>query len=223
MIQFNGKQLTIPVNPEELEIQRTADNTDIDIIGLGKTTRKGEPNLRELTIESFFPGKNSYWYSGVKPKTCVEFIEEIWYTENINNNVAKIISKGLPKELNMYFVINDFTYNHKAGEEDDVYYTLTIKEYKSYGVKTINSQLSGLASARAVSTTTKQPENQAPTVTQPQRTYTVVSGDCLWKITKKFTGDGSRWQELYNLNTQVIGNNPNLIYPNQVLTLPSGW
>lgn len=217
MIQFNGKQLTIPINPEELEIKRTADNTDIDIIGLGKTTRKGEPGLRQLSIKSFFPAYNSYFYTGVRPKTCVEFIEEIWYTENTNNNVAKIISSGLPVELNMNFVINDFTYDHKAGEENDIYYTLNIKEYRAYGVKTVDTQLSGLASARAA----------APTVIPQQvaevKTYMVQSGDCLWNIARASIGDGSRWPELYELNTEVIGNNPSLIYPGQELTLPDGW
>lgn len=44
-------------------------------------------------------------------------------------------------------------------------------------------------------------------------------GDCLWNIAKLFLGDGSRWREIYNLNTDKIVN-PNLIYPGQVLTLP---
>ena len=223
MIQFNGKQLTIPINPEERSIKRDANNDDIDIIGLGKTVRKGQPGLRQLSIESFFPAYGSYFYTGVKPRTCVEFIEEIWYTENTNNNVAKIVSNGLPIDINMYFVIDSFEYDHKAGEEDDIYYTLEIKEYKAYGVKTVDVQLSGLASARTVSVVNQQPENQQPTPVEPQRTYRVVRGDCLWKIAKKFTGNGNNWHSLYELNTRVIGNNPNLIYPNQVLTLPNGW
>lgn len=221
MIQFNGRQLTIPINPEKLSIKREADNTDLDIIGLGKVTRKGEPGLKKFSIESFFPAYNSYYYTGVKPRSCIEFIEEIWNTENTNNNVAKIISNGLPIDINMYFVINSFEYDHKAGEEEDIYYNLEIKEYKPYGVKTVNTQLSGLASARVSSPiiipqTTPNPEQEV-------RTYTVQSGDCLWNITKASVGDGSRWSELYNLNKEVIGNNPNLIYPGQVLTLPNGW
>lgn len=219
MIQFNGKNLTIPINPEQLSISNTADNEDISIIGLGKATRKGDPGLEEFTIDSFFPGRNSYFYTGVLPKTCVEFIQEIWKTENINNNVARIVTLGLPIDLNMYFVINNFTYDHRAGEEDDIYYKLDIKKYIPYGVKTVNVQLSGLAAARASSTTNTQ-------ITQPSqenKTYTVVKGDCLWNITKKFTGDGSNWRQLYELNVNEIGSNPNLIFPNQVLILPLGW
>lgn len=35
-------------------------------------------------------------------------------------------------------------------------------------------------------------------------TYTVVHGDNLWSIAKRFLGDGSRWREIYNLNKETI-------------------
>lgn len=54
-IQFNGKYLTIPINPEELKITRSAENEDINIIGLGHATRKGQPSLMKMSIDSFFP------------------------------------------------------------------------------------------------------------------------------------------------------------------------
>lgn len=221
MIQFEGKQLTLPINPEKLTIDNSASNEDIDIIGLGKATRKGDPGLTKVSIESFFPAADSYFYTGVKPKTCIDFIKKIWKTENKNNKVARIVTTGLPDNLNMFFVIESFVPEIRAGEEDDVYYTLEIKEYIPYGVKTVTVQKSGLAAARAQSTTKTQATNTG--TTQTQKTYTVVRGDCLWNITKKYTGNGARWRELYNLNKQVIGNNPNLIYPGAVLTLPTGW
>lgn len=220
ILQFNGKQLTLPINPESITINRTAYNTDIDIIGLGKTTRKGQPGLDNLTIESFFPSQDSYFYTGVKPSTCIEFINEIWNTDNTNNNVAKIITTGLPINLNMYFVINSFNYDHKAGEEEDIYYTLDIKKYVPYGVKVIEQKTSGMNTSRTQSTTKK---TTTTSTKNKSKTYKVVRGDCLWNITKKFTGNGARWKELYNINKKVIGSNPNLIYPNQILTLPSGW
>ena len=220
LIQFNSKQLTIPINPEKITISRNASNNDVDIIGLGKTVRKGEPGLIQLGIESFFPGPNSYFYTGVNPKTCIEFINEIWEAENVNNNVGKLITSGLPNDLNMYFVIQDFDYDHRAGEEEDIYYTLKLKKYIPYGVKTVDVQLSGLAAARASSAAATSSQNSSNSGTN--NTYTVQKNDCLWNIAKACTGDGSRWPELYNLNKDKISN-PNLIYPGQVLTLPSGW
>lgn len=47
-------------------------------------------------------------------------------------------------------------------------------------------------------------------------TYTVKSGDTLSGIAARY---GMSWQELYAKNKFVIGNNPNLIKPGQVLTI----
>ena len=49
--------------------------------------------------------------------------------------------------------------------------------------------------------------------------YTVKSGDTLWAIAKKTLGDGNRWREIYQTNANVIGKDPNLIRPGQVLRI----
>lgn len=54
----------------------------------------------------------------------------------------------------------------------------------------------------------------------PQKTYTVQSGDSLWAISQRYTGNGMNWQQLYNANRGVVGSNPNLIYPGQRLVVP---
>ncbi len=51
--------------------------------------------------------------------------------------------------------------------------------------------------------------------------YTVVKGDCLWKIAKTHLGEGIRWGEIYEANRDQI-RDPNLIYPDQVFEIP-GW
>ena len=45
------------------------------------------------------------------------------------------------------------------------------------------------------------------------QTYVVKSGDSLSNIAKALLGDASRWPEIYELNKDVIGDNPNLIKP----------
>ncbi len=54
------------------------------------------------------------------------------------------------------------------------------------------------------------------TVINNSKTYTVKSGDTLSGIASKF---GTTWQKLYNDNKTVIGSNPNLIKPGQVLII----
>ncbi len=73
-----------------------------------------------------------------------------------------------------------------------------------------------------------KPPAQAPAAvntsgggTSSETTYTVKKGDCLWGIAKKFYGSGAQYRKIYDANRNVIGKNPNLIYPGQVLTIPN--
>ena len=58
---------------------------------------------------------------------------------------------------------------------------------------------------------------KAPTKT---KTYTADSGDNLSAIAKQELGDANRWREIYELNKDVIGKNPDLIQPGMELKLP---
>lgn len=52
------------------------------------------------------------------------------------------------------------------------------------------------------------------------RSYTVVKGDCLWKIARKFLGRGSEYTLIYELNKDII-KDPNVIHIGQVLKIPA--
>lgn len=55
----------------------------------------------------------------------------------------------------------------------------------------------------------------------PSKRYTVVRGDCLWRIARRELGSGFRWERLYEANRDQI-RNPDLIYPGQVFRVPGG-
>lgn len=210
-IQFDKQILTLPVNPEELNTERNASNEKVKIIGLGNVIIKHDEELKRISIESFFPSTNSDFYTGVAPKTCVNFINKIWKSDK----VARITTEGLPVNLNMYFVIDQFNYDSKAGEEEDIYYNLNITEYIPYGAKYVNMQTTYTAIASS--------SNRVDTKPLINQVYVVKEGDSIISITKKITGGTSRWQELYNLNTAIIGNSPNSIYTGAKLVLPESW
>jgi len=49
--------------------------------------------------------------------------------------------------------------------------------------------------------------------------YVVSGGDNLTRIARKVFGDGTRWRDIYDMNKDVIGSNPNRIYAGQELTI----
>ena len=54
----------------------------------------------------------------------------------------------------------------------------------------------------------------------PGSNYAVQPGDTLFSIAQQAYGDGNQWQKIYDANKQVIGNDPNLIRPGEVLYIP---
>lgn len=63
-------------------------------------------------------------------------------------------------------------------------------------------------------------EETGGTETATGDTYTVKSGDSLWKIAKEKYGSGAMYTKIYEANKGLIGGNPNLIYPGQQLVIP---
>lgn len=51
------------------------------------------------------------------------------------------------------------------------------------------------------------------------RTYTVQTGDTLYGISARYLGNGDDWPGLYAANRQVVGADPNLIFPGERLEL----
>jgi nucleoid-associated protein YgaU len=49
--------------------------------------------------------------------------------------------------------------------------------------------------------------------------YTVVSGDTLSKISKKYYGDANQYQKIFEANRPMLSH-PDKIYPGQLLRIP---
>lgn len=203
--QDNSGKLQLPVKPTDFNITVSHRNTVVNVIQLGDINLMGKTGLREISLSSFFPAKDyNFSNNGARkePTACVEQLEG-WRK---SGNPVRVIITGV---LNMEATIEAFTY----GERDatgDIYYTIMLKEYKK--IKTKKATVT-IATVKPTARPSKPPEAPA------QRTYTVKSGDCLWKIAKQFYGNGADYPKIASANSDKI-KNPNLIYAGQVLVIP---
>lgn len=51
------------------------------------------------------------------------------------------------------------------------------------------------------------------------RSYTVISGDSLWKIAEAMYGNGSKYPKIFDANRDIL-DDPDKIFPGQVLRIP---
>ena len=59
----------------------------------------------------------------------------------------------------------------------------------------------------------------ANTGEEESATYTVQSGDTLWKISEQVYGDGASYMKIFEANTELL-ENPDQIFPGQELIIP---
>lgn len=208
-LSFNNgaERLRLPVNPETNPIGSGHGFDDIDVTGLGELTIIGDEKLREFSIQSFFPrdyNPSFCEYVAIPlPWDAVQMIER-WQK---SGRPCRLTVTGTP--INYPVTIRSFQYAEKGGEPGDIYFTLSLKEFKFVTFRTVDSS-SGL-----VSGTVERPSQRVPPTS-----YVVQSGDFLWQISHKTLGNGDRWREIYDLNVDTIGPDPDVIQPGMTLVIP---
>lgn len=82
-----------------------------------------------------------------------------------------------------------------------------------------HNDISVIETVYTPSTDTGSGGSSTSTTNTSGQKYTVISGDSLWKISKKFYGTGTKWQQIADANKSVISN-PNVLQIGWVLTIP---
>lgn len=212
-IQNGEEGFIIPVLPEKIEINEDGDNKTYDVINLGEVSKINSPKLTEINFESYFPLNNGPYVSSeqvFEPSFYITKIKE-WREKK---QKLRFILVGGQLEINDLFTIESFKYEEHGGEIGDIYYSIELKRYKNHVARKVVIVNNNLSKANSNKVKTKSIRN---TDNKKVKTYTVVNGDTLWHISKKFLGDGNRYKEIAKLNNI---SNPNLIYVGQVLKLP---
>ena len=144
-------EFELPVNPQEVAITYPGNPTQYDVEGIGEIIIPRLPKLATVSFESFFPRTQVYnsminsgsWY---EPEWYVSFFRRV-QSDGIPFELTIIRgyddvpivedSNTITIENQMYFstvfdkaVLTDMTITDKGGEPGDVYYNLSISEYR---------------------------------------------------------------------------------------------
>lgn len=211
----------MPITPSKVTLKVNNQNKTMTLINGEEINILKEPGLSDVSFELLLP-QVSYPFTNGGAQSASYYLSLFERLKTSKEPFQWILNRQKPNGGMFHFSnltvgMENYEITDDAGAGFDVKVKINLKQYRPYGTKTVSIQP---ATTTTTATATVE-EAPRPTNTAPQQsTYTVKSGDCLWNIAKKYLGDGSRYKEIYELNKDKI-TNPNLIYPNQVLTLPS--
>lgn len=208
----------LPVTPGSLEIKVNGQNETVNLINKSEVNRIFPPGLSEVSFTALLPAQE-YSFCNGKPQSIQSYLNKLesLKTEKKYFQFVAVRTKpdGTPMHnTNLTVSLEEYTISEDVEDLGfDTSVEISLKQWKAYGSKSIELAQDDTGAVAEVKE--DRPAQNAPVPT----TYTVKPGDCLWNIAKKQLGDGSRWQEIYELNQDKI-QNPNLIYSGQVLTMP---
>ena len=217
---YLGKVL-LPVPPKKLQLKIKNSNKTCTLINEGEINMLKTPGLTDIDFEIELPCVD-HGYGKYKNgfQTASYFLGKLEAYKQSKEPFQFIVARALPSGrslhgTNMKVSLEDYTIIDDADNGFDTKVSIRLKQYRDFGTKTCNIKFAGTKPTVSVNA------NRAASSNAPSaKTYTVKKGDCLWKIASSFYGSGSNWNKLYDANKSVVGGNPNLIYPGQVLSIP---
>ena len=213
--------VALPITPSKMQMKIKNQNKTITLINDGEVNILKDAGLTEISFDVIIPQvKYPFAIYSRGFKDAEFFLDKFESLKTRKKPFQFICSRTLPSgkllfDTNIKVSLEDYKIDEDAKDGQDLTVTITLKQYKDYGTKLVNIAIKQTTAPKAT-VKAARPAETAPAL----KTYTVKSGDTLWAIAKKYLGNGSRYTEVYNLNKSKI-KNPNLIYPGQVLTLPS--
>lgn len=200
----------IPALPEIVNVNYATRFQRYNIMDAGEINIPSGEALTGYSWDALFPGdanRDEPWIHGAwkQPRS---------YQQTFNNyrrdgTALQLMITGTPIYDDVFLSEFDVRYEGGAG---DFKYSIAFITARNLTIRSISVASTADTTSTAMYDKRAAPANSA--------TYTVKSGDCLWDIALRYLKSGARYTEIYNLNRAIIGNNPNLIKPGQVLSIP---
>jgi len=207
----DGAKIHLPVNPEVIAVDGGRIVDTVNILKIGEVPFMTGDKMSTIELSSFFP---THWDTFCQYQDIMT-PREYWailYKMKVDGKPCRLIVTDSP--INTLVLIEDFHYEYRGGEMGDIYYTLGLHQWREIKIKTTKDDVQAAVKGE------NKPRPRVDTKPVP-KTYSVKSGDSLWKIAKAQLGSGSKWQSIYNLNKKTIGTNPDKLKVGMKLVMPT--
>lgn len=242
----DDKKVQFPIAPSELTISVNGRNESIDLMNEGEVNLLKSPGLTEVLFTATIPqvGKYPFATNDEPIDTFTNFLNEMLENKKpFRFVVVRTAGTKLLFDTNLKVACEGYDLKESAENGFDVELEISLKQYRDFGIKTVT--ITTVKKDTSTQQTTNNTTTTTPTVsvekpretatakktTAKKKTYTIKSGDTLWKISKKYYGNGNKWKKIYDANKSTIekaakkhgkksSSNGHWIYPGTKLTIP---
>lgn len=217
MYDFYLDGLQLPVTPSKLNTKITNQNRTISLINDGEVNILKKAGLTDISFKATIPQVKypfAVYKDGFRDAAFyLDKIERLKVNQQPFQFIVSRVSPGgnLLFDTNMTVSLEEYEIEEDANDGLDLEVTFKLKQYKAYGTKKVVIQQ---PTASASQMKTAKVKNVRPTTKTAPKTHTVVRGDTLWALCKKYLGNGSLFRDIAKLNKIP---NPDLILPGQVI------
>ena len=127
-LSYESHSLTFPINPDNLKQVIDSNSTTEEIEAIGQVSIPQRPSLSTIEFSSFF------WADRDEISTPMERVK--WIKDWQKSRKPAWLSVT-SIDWNMQVTCESFSYWVNAGEEKDIYFTISLMEYRSYGAKQV--------------------------------------------------------------------------------------
>ena len=222
-----------PVTPSKLQLKIKNQNKTMNLINGEEINSLKNAGLTEVSYDLLLPNVKypfaSYKSGFVGAKYFLDELKKMKVGKKpFQFKVIRTFPNGNALfDTDLTVSLEDYTIKEDAKQGLDVVVSIKLKQFRHYGTKIVkvtvpdestssNEPKELTASVEEVRETSNSPApSEGSTLT-----HTVVEGDSLWNIAKKYYGNGSKYTAIHEANKDEIENS-SLIYPGQVLTIPA--
>lgn len=197
-----AQELIMPVTPASYPMAAGRAVERLDMAEVGQIALPGLETLFSEVLEVMLPAQ-LYPFCTAEAVADPDYYLDLLTEWSREGHVCRYIVTGT--SINSPVLLGPIDYGEQDGS-NDVYAKIPLYEYRYLEDVQVEK----------LTQNSSRPTEAADQPTTAD-SYTVVQGDSLWAICKKYYGDGSL---AYKLATANDITNPNLIYPGQVLSLP---
>ena len=202
-------ELEFPAAPEEFLVEEEGNWAEEELESVGQVLLYRPPKLRRVKFSGIFPAERMGFVQVENLRPPAEYCRMASALAEAKAPSRLVVSGGA-EAFSMLAVVERFDRWEQAGEAGDIYFRITLREYREFGKKAIVQKVEGPGQERVSVISSRAGEPEIP------QSYMVKKGDTLWAIAKRYLGSGSRYPELAAKNGIK---NANLIYPGQVIVI----